>query len=263
VAREDQRSESAILLLQRATHVTLDVLSQRLAHLRLTPGEINVLANLVDGEEPTVSELSRQVGTPLTTMTSMLDRLVRRDLITRHTPESNRRTVVISLTPAGYRIATEAHAAISQLEAELTADLTTSQLAGLRQTLGLLGRPRPWASERIQEPAAWVPDGCVRSGVRWTHRSAARWWWWCWSSARWPGSWLCSCWSRRATTSQYLNLSGSFWSWFENIDINVLGFLIVGMFGGTWAIALSAWHLGHIEERWSLHLDEGHVEPAG
>jgi hypothetical protein len=43
----------------------------------------------------------------------------------------------------------------------------------------------------------------------------------------------------------------------------VLGFLIVGMFGGTWAIALSAWHLGHIEERWSLHLDEGHVEPAG
>ena len=143
MAPEGQRPESAILLLQRATHVTLDALSKRLAHLRLTPGEINVLANLVDGEEPTVSELSRQVGTPLTTMTSMLDRLVRRDLITRHTPESNRRTVVISLTPAGYRIATEARDAISQLEVELTADLTTSQLAGLRQTLGLLGRPRP------------------------------------------------------------------------------------------------------------------------
>jgi MarR family transcriptional regulator, organic hydroperoxide resistance regulator len=142
VAREDQRSESAILLLQRATHVTLDLLSKRLAHLRLTPGEINVLANLVDGDEPTVSELSRQVGTPLTTMTSILDRLVRRDLITRHTPESNRRTVVISLTPAGHRVATEARDAISELEIELTADLTTSQLSGLRQTLGLLGRPR-------------------------------------------------------------------------------------------------------------------------
>jgi DNA-binding MarR family transcriptional regulator len=142
VAPEGQRPESAILLLQRATHVTLDALSKRLAHLRLTPGEVNVLANLVDGEEPTVSELSHQVGTPLTTMTSMLDRLVGRDLITRHTPESNRRTVVIGLTPAGHRIAAEARDAISQLEAELTADLTTSQLAGLRRTLDLLGRPR-------------------------------------------------------------------------------------------------------------------------
>ena len=54
--------------------------------------------------------------------------------------------------------------------------------------------------------------------------------------------------------AQHLNLSGSFWNWFENIDINVLGFLIVGMFVATWAIALSVWHFGHIEERWSAHL---------
>ena len=63
--------------------------------------------------------------------------------------------------------------------------------------------------------------------------------------------------------AQHLNLSGSFWKWFENIDINLLGFLIVGMFVATWAIALSVWHLGHIEERWSPHLDEGHIGPAG
>ena len=53
-----------------------------------------------------------------------------------------------------------------------------------------------------------------------------------------------------------LNLSGSFWSWFENIDINALGFVIVGMFVATWAIALSVWRLGRIEERWSAHLGE-------
>jgi high-affinity nickel-transport protein len=51
-----------------------------------------------------------------------------------------------------------------------------------------------------------------------------------------------------------LNLSGSFWNWFENIDINFLGFVIVGMFVGTWVIALSVWRFGHIEERWSAHL---------
>ena len=53
-----------------------------------------------------------------------------------------------------------------------------------------------------------------------------------------------------------LNLSGSFWSWFENININLLGFVIVGMFVATWAIALSVWHFGRIEERWSAHLGD-------
>ncbi len=57
-----------------------------------------------------------------------------------------------------------------------------------------------------------------------------------------------------------LNLSGSFWDWFENININFLGFVIVGMFVATWAIALSVWRLGRIEERWSAHLgDTGSV----
>ena len=55
--------------------------------------------------------------------------------------------------------------------------------------------------------------------------------------------------------AQHLNASGAFWSWFEGIDINLLGFIIVGMFVGTWAIALSVWHFGRIEQRWSEQLD--------
>jgi high-affinity nickel-transport protein len=51
-----------------------------------------------------------------------------------------------------------------------------------------------------------------------------------------------------------LNLSGSFWSWFENININFLGFVIVAMFIATWGIAISIWRFGRIEERWSTSL---------
>jgi high-affinity nickel-transport protein len=61
--------------------------------------------------------------------------------------------------------------------------------------------------------------------------------------------------------AQHLSLSGSFWNWFENIDINLLGLIIVGMFVATWAIAVTVWHAGHIEERWSAHLEEGGVGP--
>jgi nickel/cobalt transporter (NiCoT) family protein len=56
-----------------------------------------------------------------------------------------------------------------------------------------------------------------------------------------------------------LNLSGSFWRWFENIDINFLGFVIVGMFLATWAIAVSVWRFGRIDERWRAHLGENQV----
>ncbi len=56
--------------------------------------------------------------------------------------------------------------------------------------------------------------------------------------------------------AQHLNLSGGFWTWFENINLNLLGFMIVGMFVATWAIALAVWRYGRIEERWSAHLQD-------
>ena len=53
-----------------------------------------------------------------------------------------------------------------------------------------------------------------------------------------------------------LRLPGSFWRWLESININAIGFVIVGLFVATWAIALSIWHFGHIEERWSANLEK-------
>jgi high-affinity nickel-transport protein len=52
--------------------------------------------------------------------------------------------------------------------------------------------------------------------------------------------------------AEHLGLSGSVWSWLEGIDINLLGYIIVGMFLATWAIALSVWRFGRIEERWTV-----------
>jgi high-affinity nickel-transport protein len=49
-----------------------------------------------------------------------------------------------------------------------------------------------------------------------------------------------------------LNLSGSFWSWFENIDLNFLGYVIVARFVLIWALALAVWRVGRIEERWDV-----------
>jgi nickel/cobalt transporter (NiCoT) family protein len=53
-----------------------------------------------------------------------------------------------------------------------------------------------------------------------------------------------------------LDLSGGFWGWFEQIDLNTLGFVIVGLFVATWALALTVWRYGRIEERWGAALRE-------
>jgi high-affinity nickel-transport protein len=57
--------------------------------------------------------------------------------------------------------------------------------------------------------------------------------------------------------AQKLNAQGSFWVWWENVNINTLGLVIVGMFILTWASSLAIWRLARIEERWSVHVREG------
>jgi len=47
-----------------------------------------------------------------------------------------------------------------------------------------------------------------------------------------------------------LNWGGSVWHFFETFNINTAGFAIVGVFVVTWAVALSIWRFGRIEERW-------------
>jgi nickel/cobalt transporter (NiCoT) family protein len=47
-----------------------------------------------------------------------------------------------------------------------------------------------------------------------------------------------------------LNLTGGFWDYANNFNINRAGFIIVGMFVAVWAFALLLWRFGNIEQRW-------------
>ncbi|MEU3982110.1 HoxN/HupN/NixA family nickel/cobalt transporter [Streptomyces sp. NPDC026672] len=51
-----------------------------------------------------------------------------------------------------------------------------------------------------------------------------------------------------------LGLHGAFWDWIAGLDLNVIGFVIVGLFLATWIVALLVWKLGRIEEKWSAGL---------
>ena len=47
-----------------------------------------------------------------------------------------------------------------------------------------------------------------------------------------------------------LGWRGPFWQWLGRLDLNTVGFVVVGMFVGTWAVALLIWRYGRIEEKW-------------
>jgi high-affinity nickel-transport protein len=48
-----------------------------------------------------------------------------------------------------------------------------------------------------------------------------------------------------------LSLTGQPWDFVASLDLNYVGYAIVGLFVGTWAIAVSIWHFGRIEQRWT------------
>jgi high-affinity nickel-transport protein len=50
--------------------------------------------------------------------------------------------------------------------------------------------------------------------------------------------------------AEKLDLTGGFWTWVLGIDLNAVGYLVVGLFVATWAVALAVWRFARIEERW-------------
>jgi high-affinity nickel-transport protein len=48
-----------------------------------------------------------------------------------------------------------------------------------------------------------------------------------------------------------LHLSGGFWGFMADFDINRAGFTIAGLFAATWIVAVLVWRFGRIEHRWT------------
>jgi nickel/cobalt transporter (NiCoT) family protein len=52
-------------------------------------------------------------------------------------------------------------------------------------------------------------------------------------------------------------------AWIANLDLNYVGFAIVGLFVVAWILALAIWRLARIEERWTARLRPARPSPSG
>jgi nickel/cobalt transporter (NiCoT) family protein len=51
--------------------------------------------------------------------------------------------------------------------------------------------------------------------------------------------------------AEKLSLTGGFWDWVSNLDLNLVGYAIVALFVLTWVLALAVWRFARIEEKWT------------
>jgi len=138
VLSNDEQAADLILGLHRATHVTLHALAARFAAVGLSGSEINALANLADGDAVRVSALAAATATKPTTLTSVLDRLVRRGYVQRELDPGDRRSFLISLTPAGRPVAKATHDAMRTLGNRALANVSAADRAGFQAVISAL-----------------------------------------------------------------------------------------------------------------------------
>jgi high-affinity nickel-transport protein len=48
-----------------------------------------------------------------------------------------------------------------------------------------------------------------------------------------------------------LGIEGGPLAWIASLDLEFVGFAVVGLFVLTWALALAVWRFGRIEQRWA------------
>jgi DNA-binding MarR family transcriptional regulator len=120
--------------IHRATHR----IGLYLASLRedgLSQGEAHILALLASSGPSTVAELHRGLAHKRSTLTSILDRLTDRGLVTRAVGAEDRRTFLITPTARGRRAAARVHSHLADLERAVARRITSDDVRGFKKVM--------------------------------------------------------------------------------------------------------------------------------
>jgi DNA-binding MarR family transcriptional regulator len=125
--------------LHRATH-RIGLLIQEAPSLAVTQGEAHILAHLAGNGPSTVAELHGSLAHKPSTLTSILDRLDAARLIERSTSPQDRRSFIVSLTPAGKRLAARIYRRLAAFEAAVLKRATPDEVRAFLELIGQIER---------------------------------------------------------------------------------------------------------------------------
>ena len=113
--------------IHRAAHA-IAILVDRAAELGVTQAEAHVLSHLAESGASTIAEIHQAFGHKRSTLTSVLDRLETRELITREISAEDRRSFVVRLTRQGRSLAAKVSVHLEGLEADIRKRFTRTDL---------------------------------------------------------------------------------------------------------------------------------------
>ena len=137
VGSDPDRPDLTWLLHRAAQHMRVGLDEAASAHGLTGARDWIVLSALAAGPRQTQLALAQSLGLDKTTMTSLLDRMEARGLITRAIDSHDRRARIPELTDEGLRVQAEVTSARDRVEAGLLSGFTADEQAQLR---GLLTR---------------------------------------------------------------------------------------------------------------------------
>lgn len=123
--------------LQRATHSAGLYLARNDAN-GIAQGEGHILSLLAQSHPQTIGELHEGLAHKRSTLTSILDRLADRGLVTREPSPTDRRTFLIDLTPEGKRVARATLAVLAGYEAEVLESVNERDVAGFLKVVAAM-----------------------------------------------------------------------------------------------------------------------------
>ena len=91
-------------ILMAYNEISKSINPTQLLKVDLTSSQIKVLINFFDKRVFTMTELSRTNGVSVSTMTSMVDRLIQGGLLERQRDDADRRIVLVGLNSAGKKM---------------------------------------------------------------------------------------------------------------------------------------------------------------
>jgi DNA-binding MarR family transcriptional regulator len=104
----------------------------------LTQGEAHILAMLDHAAPATIADLHRGLAHKRSTLTSILDRLAARGLITREVGKGDRRTFSVKLTSKGRTVAKRVSRHLSALEQAVLKRASAADIKGFNNIIAIL-----------------------------------------------------------------------------------------------------------------------------
>jgi DNA-binding MarR family transcriptional regulator len=127
-------------LLTVAQHEVFQLLSERLAHYGITPGQYGVLNCLWKSGELSPKEIAQTLCLETSTISGVLDRMQKKGLIDRFINPDDRRVVRVSATPAGEALKEDVLRTVEEVNKEILSRFDPENVALLSDILRQIGK---------------------------------------------------------------------------------------------------------------------------